>query len=453
MKRWEGGGKAAKRDRWGGAVVPLLVTVIVSAAFSVAPVRAIGSPASSQSTPGVSERWAFGGHASVGFSCKDAGCFDGSTFVGSYLIRYYIGWVVIYTRTNVSSMRTMIEGQAALNASVHLSYSGALNGTTETLSASVSGLGTSTGFTNLTSGTVTLSSASNASRWTSPALAILNASSIQAFNVSGSYSGQTPNASGSVNFDFGGHESSSVAFTPSLGIVPDRPQPGDRWNAVAPFPASGSWVSGYSYSVGGALGGSARQSNWTHGSAAPSGVLGVHGTDLGAIMLYDNYTSPVTSVSAQVVYLDFGSGAFALPDGWLIVPSGLYSGLSSGLESTGGSISSLSNETACYQGGSGFVGAGFAGSASLPVGASGSGPVSLSLQADPEPVGVAEQQYDAITSSGSSNGLPRSGFVVAVVIVVAALVAGVLTLRNPRGHRPPPTAWTPSGSPRSRGSS
>ena len=427
--------KGAAGIRWCGILVLVLAVVVLAAALFVAPARAAPSTSSG------SEQWAFGGHASVSFSCKDSACSNDSTFVGSYSLSYSVGWVVIYTRTNVSPTQTMIEGQAALNANAHLAFSETLSGATESLSASLSGMETAAGFTNLTAGSVSLTSAGNLTTWTSPALAIMNAASVKAFNFSGSFSAQSPNGSGTANFDLGGHEASSVAFTPSLGIVPADPQPGDMWSAVAAFTASGSWVSGYSLSVAGAPGGSTSDSNWTARSVAHSGVLGVNGTDLGAIPLYDNYTS----ITAQAVYLDFGSGPFTLSDGWLIMPSGLYSDLLSGLGETGGSTGSPSNETAYYQGGSGFVGAGIAGSASIPVGATGSSPVSLSLQAGPEPVGVAQQQYNAITSpAGSSGGFPWIWFVVAVVVVLVVLVGAVWVLRRSRGHRPPPPAWTSS---------
>ena len=441
MTRSSGGRKGAKGVGWVGVLVLVAAVVVLSATFVAAPARAAPSPTAAQPASGSSsEQWAFGGHASMSFSCQDASCFNDSTFVGSYSVSYYVGWVVIYTRTNVSPTQTMIEGQAALNASARLAFSETLNGTTESLHATVSGLATSAGFTNVTDGTVALTSASNATTWTSPALAILNASSHKAFNFSGSYSVQSAGVSASAPFDLGGHEDASVAFSPSLGIVPYDPQPGDTWSAAAPFSASGSWTSGYSISIPGNA-----QSNWTTGSVARSGVLGVNGTDLGAITLYDNYTSPPKTVTAQMVFLDFGSGVFGLSDGWLIVPSGLYSGVFSALSSTGGSTSSLSNETAYYDPAAGFVGAGIAGDAAVPVAASGSGPFSVSLQAGPEPVNVAEQQYDAMTSSsGSSGGFPGIWLILAVV-VVALVVASVVVLirRRSRTRRPPATAWMP----------
>ena len=444
MTRWENGRKDAHRIAGGGATVLMLVVVIVSTAFFIGPARAAGTPGAAAVPSGSSEQWAFGGHASVSFSCQDASCFNDSSFHGSYSFRYYVGWVVIYTRTNVSATQTMIEGQAALNASAHLAFSETVNGATDSVSVGLSGAERSAGFTNLTTGSVTLTSPGSLTPQASPALAIMDAASLKSFNFSGSYSLQSPNGSGTAKFDLGGHESSSVAFAPSLGIVPVDPQPGDTWSAVAPFSASGSWVSGYSVSAGSALGGGIQESNWTTGSVARDGVLGVNGTDLGAVTLYDNYTDPPTSVTAQIIYLDFGSGAFGLSDGWLVVPSGLYAGILSSLGSTVGSSSSTSNETAYYQAGSGIVGAGLAGSASLPVGATGSGPIALSLQAGPEPVAVAQQQYSAITSpSGSSAGFPWGWFVAAVAIVVLALIGVVLLLRRSRGHRPPPTGWTP----------
>lgn len=437
--------RGATRFGKSGVLVLVAAVVILSTAFFVAPARAAASAPSSSGAP---EQWAFGGNASLSYSCKDANCFNDSTFSGSFSIGYKVSWVVIYTQTNVSTNQTMIEGRAALRASANFAYSQTANGSTvESLSASISGLETATGFTNVTTGTVSLTSASNFTTWTSPALAIMNAASHKAFNFSGTLSVKSPNGTGTLNFDLGGQEASSVAFAPSLGIVPASPQPGDTWSAYAPFTASGVWKSGYSLSVAGA-GGAGAESNWTTGSVARSGVLGVNGTDLGSTTLYDNYTSSPTPVQVQVILLDVGMGNFTLSDGYLVIPSNLYAGALSGLSLTGaGGSSGPSNETAYYQTGSGFVGAGIAGSASIPVGAASASPVSLSLRAGPEPVGVAEKQYAAITSpSGSSSGFPWI-WVVLVAVIVVVVASVVLISRRSRMRRPPPTAWAPVGAP------
>ena len=435
--------------RWGVAMVVVLA-VGLSGVFLIAPARATSGALTGQPASGAPEEWAFGGHAAVSYSCQDSGCFNDSSFVGSFSLSYYVGWAVLYTRTNVSATQTMIEGLAAINASVHVAFSETLNGTTESLGASLSGLETAAGFTNLTDGTVALTSASNSTTWTSPALAVMNAASSEGFNLSGAYSLQNGSRSLAADFDLGGHEASAVTFTPSLGMVPLDPQPGDTWTAAAPFAASGSWTSGYSFSYSGAYGGAASVSNWTSRAVTRSGVLGVNGTDLGALTLYDNYTSPPTLITAQEILLEFGSGAFTATDGWIFVPSELYSGATSGLFGTGVSSPSSgpTNETAYYDLGSGFVGAGLAGSTSLPVGSAGGSPMSINVQAGPEPVGVAQQQYNAITSgSGSSNGFPWVWVVVAVVVVLVAVIGLVLAMRRSRIRRPPPAVGTPSAAP------
>ena len=440
------------------------LAALLTIVFGAVPAHATPAPASSAPASGAPEQWAFGGHASVSLSCSDSNCGGNGSFTGSESLQYYVEWVVIYTLTNTSS-GVMIEGQAAINASASLAITETLNGETVSASASLSGLESAVGFTNVTVGAVALTSASNLTTWNSPALAIQNASSSEAFNFSGQYSEQTPNGSLKLNFDFGGHESSAVSFSPGLGIVPLDPQPGDSWTASAPFQASGSWISGYSLSLsGGSYGNGYTNSSWRTGTVAANGVLAVNGSDLGAVTLYDNYTTPPTTVNAQLILLDFGSGNFTGADGWILVPSDFYAGASSGLSgayvadlaqgaspaSSGlpAASSTSSSESVDYQQGAGFIGGGLSGSTSLTVGPTGSSPVSAQVNAGPEPVAVAQQQYSAMTSgSGSSSGLGAVGLVIGVVVVLAVVVVAVMLLRRSRARRRPPVAMRPYAAP------
>jgi hypothetical protein len=420
---------------------------------------------------GSSNQWAFGGIASASYSCADASCFGGNLTNGSISLsfQYYIEWVVIFTQTNISSTQTMIESQAALNASAKYSLSACIqNGTgpchSESASISLNGKETALGFTNISNvGSVNMTSPATGP---TPALAILNAASQESFNFSGSYSLTGPfgpggsTVSGNANFDFGANEQSSVTFASPLGIVPLNPQPGDAWNSSAPFSATGSWTSGYSFSGTGYNGQGGSASNWTSGAVSPSGVLSVNGTDLGQYTLYDNYTNPPTQVTAQLIALDFNNGTFEAADGWIMIPFGMYGGVLYGLGGLAVShgptgpvgqvrpaaspIGAPAGESAYYERGPGIVGAGASGSTSGPIGTRGP---SIQITAGPEPVSVAEQQYEAVTGpkgSGSSGGLPILGaIVIVVVVVVVALLALVLYARRSRRRRratsvPPP---------------
>jgi hypothetical protein len=456
-----------------GIVVAVVAAVIFSAAYLASPAPAASSSERLTPATGSTEQWAFGGVASSTFSCSNANCFPSNvTFNGTFSLswKYYIEWVVIYTQTNVSSSQIMVEGQAALNASVSYALSECIpNGTSggacqsESASISLSGRETALGFTNITSGTVNLTSSVSSPLGSTPALAIQNAASDESFNFSGSYSLTAPTGTGgpvrsaNVNFDIGATETSSVVFTTPLGIVPINPQPGDGWDASAPFMANGAWTSGYSLSASGYAGASST-SNWTKGTVSPSGTLGVNGTDLGQFTLYDNYTNPPTTVTAQEILLDFGNGTFAAADGWVMVPTGLYGGIFSGLglsvsHGPSGSVaethpaqsnitSSTTGESAYYQHGVGFIGASATGGASSPIGPSSAASPSVKLNAGPEPVSVAEQQYQAITSNAAATGsFPWSWLILGVIVAVVVILGVVLLMRRSRGRRP--TSRTP----------
>jgi hypothetical protein len=458
-----------------GIVVALVLGLVLASMFIVSPARA--APAA-RFTPanGNVQQWAFGGSAGGHFSCSNQGCLGNVTVNGTVSLsyQYYIEWVVIYTVTNVSSTQTMVEIQSALNATASFSLNECIqNGTgpCQPLSASLNlnGQETSTGFTNITNGTVDLTAAPSGPLGPTAAQAIKDASSNEAFNFSGSesvsgYTGSGSGGTGSASFDFGGHEVSSVTFSTPLGVVPVNPQPGDQWTASAPFSATGSWTTGYSITTS-VSGYSA--SNWTSGTLSPSGTETVNGTDLGQFTLYDNYTNPPTVVTAQEILLDFGNGVFDGADGWLLVPSDLFGGIYGGLlgfglstPSTGPmpaisshpSASTLTGaESAYYQHGVGFIGAAASGNTTGSIG--GATAPTIKLKAGPEPVSVAQQQYGAITSpsGGSSSSFPWIWVVIAVVVVVVVL-ALVMVTRRRRGRQPSTmaagqTGPTPAGAP------
>ncbi len=427
--------------------VGVLLAIGLSGAFPAAPAPPSAAPV--LLATGTSQQWAFGGIASASYSCTSTGCGDG-TNVSSLSLHYYVEWVVIYTVTNVSSTQTEVESQAAINASLGLSLAGCESVTTGAPCSSISatanlaGRETALGFTNITNaGSVFLSAGSGAPA-TVAALALQNAQSSASFNFSGAYNVNVAGyGNAAITFDLGGSEVSSVTFNTPLGVVPVDPSVGQSWNSSSAYTASGSYTSGYS--LGESVNGSAvhTYADWQSAVVPSAGTLDVDGTDLGSYLLTDNYTSPPTSVTAQVILITFSTGDFTGSDGWLLLPSGLYSGVD-GLTgevpllagphpdadaATGG------NESAYYESGVGFIGGDETASASS-VGISG-GP-QFNLRAGPEPVAVAQQQYSAITApAGTSSSFPWVWLILAVVVVVVVVVALVAVRRS---RRRPPTA-------------
>ncbi|MCI4342388.1 MAG: hypothetical protein L3K11_08490 [Thermoplasmata archaeon] len=469
-------------NRWALAVgVALVLGLSFASAVALPGSHVRSAPTNSRAAiaGGSSNQWAFGGNDSTSYSCTSTSCFGGNgsgNLSFTLSLSYYIAWVVIYTETNVSASQTMVEGQAALNASVNLHLSecvptGSGSGcSTETLSLTLSGLEKALGFTNVTTGTVLLTPSGGGNASSVAAQAIMNSASTESFNFSGSFSesgiptGPGTTTSGSANFDIGASETSSASFSPALGIVPLHPVPGDSWTSSAPYTASGSYSDGYSFSAT-IAGHSNSSSNWTHGTVAPSGTLDVNGSDLGSFTLYDNYTNPATTVTAQEIALDFGSGAFAAGDGWVLVPTGMFGFLGGSLGVLGhttvpavgahpaaGAYSSLTNgETAYYQSGTGFIGASATGNASLAAAAPGAPPQSIHLRAGPEPVSVAEHQYQSIISSAGGSSTASSfplGWLV-VGVVIAALLVGIclIALRRSSRRRQPPAMAPPGVAP------
>lgn len=448
-----------------------VLALLLSGGAAASPVGAASPHAGVHPAGSSSTQWAFGGVASASYSCVNASCFGGtsSNLSLSLSLSYYLEWVVIYTQTNVSASQTMIEGQTALNASLTVHVSECIpQGTgpckTTTVDLSASGKETAVGFTNVTSsGTVNLTAAPTGPLGPTAALAVMNAASHESFNFSATEtvsglntSGGGP-SSGTATFVVGAQESSSVNFASPLGLLPLDPVPGDSWSSNASFTASGSWSGGYSITSPLATG---SYGNWTSGTVTPSGTVFVNGTDLGAYTLYDNYTNPATSVTAQEILLDFGNDSFSAADGWVMVPTALYGGplgfLGSGAATLAhvaptshvrpaavSATSITSSENAYYEHGSGIVGVSAGGSA--PIG--GTSSPSVTLRAGPEPVSVAEQQYNAITSGGGSSGssFPWTIVIVAAVVVVAAIALAALTVG--RRRRRSATGVTPYAGP------
>lgn len=455
------------------AALTVIATVLLVSFFflGAAPQRVASPPHSVGIATTTTQQWAFGGVASASFSCSGSTCFGSnitpvSNVSLSLSYNYYVEWVVIYTQTNISATQTQVEGQAALNVSAafHLSTCTPTpcgsSSQSSKLDAIVTGLVTATGFSNLTTGSVNLTPPGSNVSSSVPAIAVMNSQSNESINFSGSYSFSSSNKSipsGSIGFDIGQSESSAISFTPALGMVPTSPAPGDNWTATSAYAAHGTFTAGHILTYSG-LG---EMSNWTHATASPSGSLTVNGTDLGATTLWDNYTNPPTSITAQDILLQFSSNNYSAIDGWMFVSRGGNVGSNSALApkpvaSSNPALTALptpyQSENAYYRPGPGFIGAevGTSSGASVPLGGAGTASPSVHLQAGPEPVSVAEQQYQAITAPrGGPAGTNWFWLVLAVVVVaVVAVAVGLLIWRRSARRRLPPVAMpVPSASP------
>ncbi len=439
---------------------------------SMAGAKFAPSPAVRESPATTSpEQWAFGGSFSYSYSCSTTTCSGGNLTSNQTLSTswsFSLTWAVIYTQTNVSGSQTEFGVQSALGVSLNgnfvacVTYGSVCDHESE--SFGLSGHESSTGTTNVTSGSTYLYGGTG-SPATVAALAVNNASSQEAFNVSGNLAVTIPltvstSLSDHGTFDVGGSESSSIKFSSPLGIIPTTVAPGDLWSGSQTYTASGHYVSGLTASAT-ENGTSYSYSTWQPGTVADSGVLVVNGNDTGTAKLSDTSHSPPRNITVQEILLQFSNGNFSASDGWLFASTGVLLSLANGLNSTSlatraGPIApavrpalNITNETsnlsstesAYYDGAThGFVGGNVLGNESnitstLP----GGGKVHLS--AGPESVSAAQGQYNSILHPSSPSSFPLLLVLVVVVVVVVAAVAALMLLR--RGKKPGPMAAPP----------
>jgi hypothetical protein len=470
------------------AVVALLAAVVVSFAFAglagaaAAPTGA-HEALSGPSTGAPADQWAFGGSASSSFSCTLETCFLGNVTpsgVHSFDMswQYTLSWSVIYQQINVSSNQTEVGVQGAVGLDAAFQFSDCMNATGSATgpcspvseSVSLYAFEMATGYTNISNGTVDQLNSSAGPTGPIPALAISNASSSFELNVSGSFSvseslgGQS--ISGTIGFLVGSSASSSIQFSPALGIVPTHPATGQVWNDTSAYTAQGNWKGGYLLTDSGIT----LNDTWAQGSVTPSGNLTVNGTDLGPVTLWDNYSTPHTQSTADEISLDFLSGNFSATDGWLLFPTQVVSGIGlfgnlTGIASGGPvgpalspapsqgnntTLSVSSQETADFVPGTGFVGAALNANAPDEIGVSGASTPTVAVTAGPEPVSVAEQQIQAILAGPPKPGsspFPWMWLAIGAVAVVAVGAGVGLALRRSAGRRKPPTAWAPATPP------
>ncbi len=443
-----------------GLATGMLLVALLAGTSAAAPTpHASVTPASS-----ATEQWAFGGSVSSSYSCTTTDCPGGTLSANQTLGISYnaqLHWAVIYTRTNVSASQVELSVKAAIGASVSLSFSACVTTTTcqtESLSASVSGWETAAGYTNVTTASLTLASGPDAPGPVT-ALAIMNAAASLAFNVSGNLNLNvpgTPATTASISFDVGGHGSSTVNFPTPLAILPVSPNKYDNWTSSEPFTASGSYLSGIS-AHGTEDGESESASAWTPGNVATSGTIYVVGNDTGTSTVWNNYTTPHKSYTVQDILLNISGDNYTATDGWVLYSGAAFENLFSGLEAETAPVTAAVSpaisagvysapESVYYTSANGVLGESLAGNISS-IDSSLSGAPSLSVNAGPEPVSVAESQYNAITAGPAAAAFPLALVLGAVVVVVVVVAVVALVMRNRSAGRRPPTADTPLNPP------
>lgn len=418
----------------GAALLVTLVVPALAGSASAAPVP-MGSGGSA------AQQWAYGGQDWVNVTAHLGNA--------TYDEHAFFGWQVIFTATNTSATTVELEAQRTMAASLYAQYCQPNCSSPNVFgNLSVTGWEKDVGFANFTTQSSVTEMGSAV-----PAVGIVNASATTSGNLSESLrlsvTGPMGSHSASGSLSVAGHAAASVAFSPSLGLVPFNVSKGDTWNSSAPFAAHGSWALAYAYQRSGFLGGNISGSGSPSGSVNASGNVSLNGEDLGNMTLRNGLTVPVIALEIQGPFDDV-DGVILVPHDSEIFSAGLHDWahgeFGSELVSTArldvavdafhhvrvvaaasqysGSDSSLS--------GSGGATAGMASPAA-------SAPAGGLVQAQPESVAQAQRASSCLVGGCGAGSAVGSGLLGLLVIglIVAAVLGTVAVIEYRRWARRP----------------
>jgi hypothetical protein len=428
----------------------LVVVLAGSLILLGGPFAALGSAAASsgQSSPSGAVLWAYGAQGGSNFSGPHNGSYESRSV--------YFGWHVVLTQTNLSATTFELEIVRTMGFTVYATFCNPdcvrpilyANLTVKAWEKSV-------GFANLTTtGMVELNGSEV------PALALMNDHAQVAGNL-------TESLTGTVHRLFGGtttasgytavHDAAtvSVAFTPSLGLIPTNLSPAETWSSTSHYAAAGSWLGSYLAVRTGFNGTPVSGQRLFSGSANGSGNISVQGAYAGPEDL-DN------GALTSAIHLSI-TGPFDLREGILLVPTGadLFGGPGrdwSSVQSSTETVDTSALDLAIHNVGHFALMAsatGYSGAVAnpnqpgstpsvTPAAAAGGN----SLQGQPESVPFAQSQSNCLVTStcpGPSTVAPPSGRgivggLVAAAVLTAAVVGLVLLVAaRRRPVRPPKT--------------
>lgn len=425
-------------------------------------------PAGSGST----QSWAY--EESTAFTCSGAACgvTNNPNATISASAHFYIGAVLIYTQTNNSPVYWLtVEKVLYIYASAQVTATCLQNCGSVPAGTTVTGNGTFTALyqgyanANVTTNAQVFAYGMGVANGTNvPAIGLLDASSSQSANATGTFSLSGGPFNGAGPSAFAELTSTTQAtFTPALGLVPDQLYGGEMWNAASNYTASATGSAGYHYYVPCSLytvlntnttcANNAATLQISLGSSVPSAApISLVGEDWGPVTVTNNYGT----YNFQVITLAF-TGALGTTDGVFLVPSDvggfvgalspshLFSSLTVGKAATAASpsITVVPPDGLDYSTNSGrvgFSGSNVAGAASAytSIGSGSSGPV---------PTSAAQSDANGyLTPSAPSKG----GFawllpLVVLVVVVLVIVGAVMYMRGRKRPSAVPANASASG--------
>ncbi len=432
------------------ALVVLLVTTLLLAPTALSVPRL--ADAADASVAPSEDSWAYGTERWFNLTL--------STPNGVHTIRAHMAWYTIFERTNptastvgLSVDRTVASDFTARYCSpdcsqptlevnlAHAVYAHALGGLNLSRDARVYEAGSAV-----------------------PALGVVNSSAAAVQTVASTAGVEiaTPSGPRTVRESFRAtaEASATLAFEPSLGLVPWSVAVGDVWNASSTYVGAGAWRVNWTYEKTNASGGTTTLSGTPSGALNTTGTLSVNGTAVARLPLPNGSTLPAISLGFSesfealdgVIYLPRGSGFFEETgrpwDGYRMAFDRWESKrLSLGVSSDGASFAYPTasavygtNDTAVSIG-EGQRGAASASAQAAVAVAVATGVPATEVVAAPVPVPVAEAAADCLAGGacpapvGSRGpGLePVALYLVLGGVVTAAVAVAVLLVRHP--HR------------------
>jgi len=425
-----------------GRTIATLVTV-AAALVALLIVPGLASPASATSVAlsgSSSQQWAYGAQKWANVTLN----FGNST----YTAHAFFGWQVVFTATNTSTTTVMLEAQRTMVGSFYADLC-APNCASPTARGNLSIVGweKDAGFANVTTlGTVYVNGSAV------PAVGLLNASAQASGNISEKLTAvlSTPalNGSASTSLFVAGAAHAEVAFSPSLGLVPQNLTPGRAWNSSSNFTASGGWTIDAAYAHTSFAGVTTNGSFHPTGTVQASGAVALRGYDAGTITLNNGETLPVI-VLAWTGPFDDVDGAILVPHDFDLFGNNNHAWASESLGSQAVATANLDlamdvhHHMRIAASATSFA-SDDTSLATQSVPASGPAPAARPasatvLQAQPESVDQAQQSSNCLvgpcSTSASSAGLGPLGLALLVGLVVIVVVGSVGAIEYRRRSR------------------
>jgi hypothetical protein len=399
---------------WAAAtgVALLLAFAIVPALSGAASAAPVTSASADPANP-----WAYGGE----------GWSNNTVILGNATITWdgMFGWVVIFKVTPTAPGVWMVEEQRTVAITISESFSGPLRQATYSYHAQA----VDTAFANITN-----QSTVYVNGLPVPALGILNASAAENASIAESISETVGAHTRSASLDVTGMARASVAFDPSLGLIPLNLTGVHLWNSSAMATGAGNWDVAWSWNDQGF--------NGTTGSGSGSRVGNLGGSALVTLTGYQ-YTllHPFVDHMVRAGVVLVIQGPFDCYDGFILVPHDfdLFGGAAQGFDSLEFGSAGISAETLAVSEGPGGIAVTAAdqtfGSASTAVNAMASPVTDISPAATSspgatvqgQPMSVAQAQSEAQHLTSGTASVPASGLSGALVaLLVAFAVAAVV---------------------------